>query len=123
MEDSSKVIKDAALAQTPVPLKPRWVLLPRGALGLWLSHFGFPPSAPTTAPNSTTIKTDGFSCLIPDSVTLNVNITGALIENLRQFAESGVKKKKMAPHRIRNASRMVSTSPVFMLQAPKFTFS
>ena len=115
---ASQLIKDAALAQTPVPLKPLWVLLPRGAPSLWLSRFGFPPSGPTAAPNSTAIEPNGISCLISDSVTLNVNITGALIENLRHFAESGVKKKKMAPHRIRNASGLVSILPVFMLQRP-----
>jgi hypothetical protein len=69
----------------------------------WLYGFGFPDIPRKDNREST----DQFSvsCLLSDKKPLNINLTGALIENVLGYLDNA----KKAPHWIRNESGMVST--------------
>ena len=69
----------------------------------WLRSFGFP--------NRDGDEIQSIQILVCDSRPLNVNLTGALIENVLSYVQ-GTKSdgsKSIAPHWIRNETGMVST--------------
>ena len=81
--------------------------LPGSSPKEWLNDFGLP-----------NLKTENFSdvsnfpafvCWLSDDVPLNVNVTGALIENLSEHANTIKERKsnRLVPHWIRNDSGLV----------------
>jgi hypothetical protein len=68
----------------------------------WLQRFGYPEAPGSYHPSLI------FS--LSDSMPLNVNLTGALLENLLAYLKGGndIGQRPAAPHRIRNDTGMVS---------------
>lgn len=83
-------------------------LLPGDQPFHWLRYFGYPDNVS---------HDHGFSsdpaimCKVSDAVTLNVNLTSALIEDVSDFVRNRHEgdARRLAPHRIRNESGLVST--------------
>jgi Vacuolar sorting-associated protein 13, N-terminal len=69
----------------------------------WLHQFGFPVLKNFDSYDSA--HPSALLCWISDCCPLNVNLTGALIETLSEYA--GVKTRSLAPHWIRNDSGLV----------------
>jgi hypothetical protein len=108
-------LESAALCQMPLPNTPSWAVLPYSNPGLWLLRFGLPSSTSGNSANSA-VRPNSFSCLISDDSTaaLNVNLSGALIETIWQFAGNNSESREMAPHVIRNDCGLVSRSSRFL---------
>jgi hypothetical protein len=71
----------------------------------FLSSFGFPQTHGQDGRNP--MPYHSMSFVISDVQPLNVNLTGALIENILSFVDNA-KREEFAPHWIRNDSGMVS---------------
>ena len=71
----------------------------------WLVCFGHPRGVHDD--NTNTLMTPVFSCAVSDVKPLNINLTGALIENVLGYLKQE-KSRTSAPHWIRNDSGLVS---------------
>lgn len=70
----------------------------------WLVCFGHPRGA--TDESTYSLMTPVFSCAVSDVKPLNINLTGALIENVLGYLKQE-KSRTSAPHWIRNDSGLV----------------
>jgi hypothetical protein len=94
---------------------PSLTILPGARPVDWLNRFGYPT-------DSNNIPTSSFNhpavvCRVTDSVPLNVNISGALIDNVSGYLlkKGACELRGIAPHWIRNESGLVSYSPGFVI--------
>jgi len=78
----------------------------------WLYEFGMPMRKQSDSKDVS--KTPSFVCWMSDAVPLNINLTGALIENLSEYAKSFKEEKtsRLVPHWIRNDSGLVGVNSV-----------
>ena len=77
----------------------------------WLVCFGHPRGA--TDDSTNTLMTPVFSCAVSDVKPLNINLTGALVENVLGYLKQE-KSRTSAPHWIRNDSGLVSLGLIFV---------
>ena len=76
----------------------------------WLRGFGFPGFIRNDSQDSTS-GNYSLSCVISDSKPLNVNLTGALMDNILAYLDTLKKDgfRTVAPHWIRNDTGMVGS--------------
>jgi len=73
----------------------------------WLACFGYPPAA---SDDDASVKLKpSFACAVSDVRPLNINLTGALIENVFGYLKQQEKSRTVAPHWIKNDSGLVSS--------------
>ena len=77
----------------------------------WLVCFGHPRAVTGDDTNNAAL-TPFFSCAVSDVKPLNINLTGALIENVLGYLKQE-RSRTVAPHWIRNDSGLVSVHPCF----------
>jgi len=89
-------------------------ILPGSRPQSWLNQFGFPNLGQNELG-----KHPMLVCQISDSMPLNINLTGALIENLTEYLSEQQQGKTghLAPHCIRNISGLVSTHELMLFTA------
>ena len=87
-------------------------ILPGSSPLQWLNEFGMPMLKQSDSKDVS--KTPSFVCWMSDAVPLNINLTGALIENLSEYAKSFKEEKtsRLVPHWIRNDSGLVGVNSV-----------
>jgi hypothetical protein len=84
------------------------VVLPQDQPISWLNQFGYPTDADPSPKQ--VLSQPAILCKLVDSGPLNINLTGALIENLSDHVgkENYGAVRRLAPHWIRNDSGLVS---------------
>ena len=85
----------------------------------WLKCFGYPRAMADDDTNA--LSRPAFSVAVTDAKPLNINLTGALIENVLGYLKQE-KSRTVAPHWIRNESGLVRKGP-FGFTIDVFTFS
>ena len=96
-----------ALFTRTTTLKVGSAALPGSSPMEWLHGFGLPNLENVNF--SDLGKFPAFVCWLSDAVTLNLNVTGALIENLSEYATTLKDRTSncLVPHWIRNDSGLV----------------
>jgi len=89
--------------------QPPLSVLPAKHPVVWLYQFGYPTRADSDPKEL--LSGPMVNCRITDAMPLNINITGALIENLSDYLmkPEQAKTRHLAPHWIRNDSGLVGS--------------
>jgi len=103
---SAKTTLDSA-SYLDRPLQPS--ILPGENPFHWLNHFGYPSNNDQEEEGN--LSHPAITCRLSDSKTLNINVTGALIEDVSEYLKKRetAKLHRLAPHWIRNESGLVSS--------------
>jgi hypothetical protein len=115
---ANEMIADALFQPSSATGRAPISVLPRANPAQWLSRFGYPFAKSS---NLKDLANPAVICWVADAAPLNINLTGALIENLAQYRDKdeGDRSGKIAPHWIRNDTGLVSrrhsswTAPIF----------
>lgn len=96
---------------------PSITTLPNHHTIRWLNHFGYPMHADSDSKEIA--QSPMIVCRVSDSVRLNINITGALIENLSEHLHKPAEDRSehLAPHWIRNDSGLVSSDMLLIVSS------
>jgi len=106
LQTSKNTFMRASYSSSPTG-PPLPSLLPGVGPIIWLRHFGYPNDMSHISKGLTNHPT--VICHFFDSSPLNINFTGALIENVSEhLARETGESRGLAPHRIRNESGLVS---------------
>lgn len=107
MSTAKDTIRSASYPIVSFGRPPPLSILPGNQPTSWLNHFGY--LSRDTGPKGQS-QDPMVMCQLTDSMPLNINLTGALVENLSEYLserDQG-KSKRLAPHRIRNETGLVS---------------
>jgi hypothetical protein len=113
---SAEIVSRATLQRGPFDRSVLSSLLPHDKPIQWLRQFGYPTESDLSVKEL--LHHPALICKLVDSAPLNLNLTGALLENLSDYLGKGNdgNARRLAPHWIRNDSGLVST--VFLELCP-----
>jgi hypothetical protein len=106
---SSETASRAAYPRSHLDRTVSSSLLPHDRPIQWLIQFGYPAESDLTSKEVQ--RHPALICKFGDSTPLNLNLTGALLENLSDYLCKGKDEsaRRLAPHWIRNDSGLVRT--------------
>jgi hypothetical protein len=116
---SSETLSRATYPRGPLVRSISSSLLPHDRPVPWLSQFGYPAEPDINSKDL--MHHPAITFRLGDSAALNLNLTGALLENLADYLgidESGG-ARRLAPHWIRNDSGLVSAWQIQVVPTPR----